>query len=95
MQSPDLNILKIDRSFVDIGTRAPTSQIVSHIIAMPKTLGLQVIAEGVERQSQADSFYAYQAQYAQGWLFGRPVAFDLIMKQVLCSVTVTQQSQEA
>ena len=79
----DLDFLKIDRAFVDaIGTRAPTSQVVGHIIAIARTMGLRMIAEGVEHEVQAEFLKSQQVQYAQGWLFGRPVPFVELMRMV-------------
>jgi sensor c-di-GMP phosphodiesterase-like protein len=78
-----LDFLKIDRSFVEtIGTRAPTNQVVGHIIAMANTLGLRLIAEGVEHPAQAEILKERQVQFAQGWLFGRPAAFEIIAATV-------------
>ncbi|MFP3983668.1 MAG: EAL domain-containing protein [Desulfurivibrionaceae bacterium] len=66
--------IKIDNSFVrDIGHSMHDSAIVRAIIAMGHSLGLQVVAEGVETEEQKAYLEKYQCDAYQGYLFDRPM----------------------
>jgi EAL domain-containing protein (putative c-di-GMP-specific phosphodiesterase class I) len=62
--------LKIDRSFVSgLPADAP---LVAAIVSLAGALGLEVVAEGVEQQAQADALRELGCGFAQGFLFGPP-----------------------
>lgn len=69
-----LDQLKIDQSFVrDIAIDSSDRTIVSTIIVMAQTLGLEVIAEGVETEAQRQLLLDMKCMHYQGHLFGKPV----------------------
>jgi diguanylate cyclase (GGDEF)-like protein len=72
-----LDQIKIDQSFIrSLGDQAANAVMVQTIIGMANTLGLEVIAEGVETTEQRDFLAAHGCQLYQGYLFAKPVPAD-------------------
>jgi sensor c-di-GMP phosphodiesterase-like protein len=70
--------IKIDKAFTRlIGSESVTVAILPQILAMAKSLNLEVVVEGVELERQADYFSQEGlVTYGQGWLFGRPTTAE-------------------
>jgi diguanylate cyclase (GGDEF)-like protein len=67
--------LKIDRSFIQgIAEREDDTAIVKAVIALGKTLGKKVLAEGVETAEQADALKALDCDSIQGYLVAKPLS---------------------
>jgi diguanylate cyclase (GGDEF)-like protein len=82
-----LDQLKIDQSFVrNIGLHAGDSAVIDSIIGLARSLGLEVIAEGVETAEQRDFLAEHGCERCQGYLFGKPMAitdFEANLTEVL------------
>ena len=75
--------LKIDRFFVsDLDADASSAAIVSATIAMAHDLGLEVVAEGIETETQRALLEAEHCDHGQGFLFSRPVSAEAIAELV-------------
>lgn len=69
-----INTLKVDRTFIkDLPLDIEDAAITKAIIVMAHSLGLKVVAEGVETQEQVDFLHALGCDEAQGYYFGKPV----------------------
>ena len=70
----DIDYLKIDRSFIiNLTDDSSDKALVEAIVVMAHKLGMKTIAEGVETAAQRDQLAAYGCDYAQGYLYSRPV----------------------
>ncbi len=84
LQQFPISTLKIDKSFVrDVATNADDATIVGTIIHMGKSLGMDVIAEGVETEEQLTFLQRMNCTYVQGLLFGDPMSSDNYLELLL------------
>ena len=80
LQQFPIGTLKIDQSFVrDVSEDAGDATIVRTIIDMGRSLGMDVIAEGVEAQRHVEFLRTHQCYFAQGKLFGEPCSADELL----------------
>ena len=75
-----LDALKIDRLFTaTIATSGQQAALVDGIVRLAQTLGLEVIAEGIERTAERDLLARFGCRYGQGFLFARPLNAEAAM----------------
>ena len=71
-----ITTLKIDRSFVNmINDKGGNDEIVRAIVSLAKTLDLQVVAEGIETETQLKTLRSLGCEYGQGYFFAAPMSF--------------------
>jgi EAL domain-containing protein (putative c-di-GMP-specific phosphodiesterase class I) len=84
-----IQIVKIDRSFVaSLGERAEDTAVVRAILSLAETFGMEVVAEGIEHQWQAEQLVRLGCERGQGYYFGR--AMD---KESLCALLARQATK--
>jgi diguanylate cyclase (GGDEF)-like protein/PAS domain S-box-containing protein len=72
-----VDLLKLDQSFVqDIGIDSKDEHLLEVMITLAHRIGAQVVAEGVEEESQLEWLRRAGCDYVQGYLIGQPVAAD-------------------
>lgn len=72
-----IDIIKIDQSFIkDMELDEKNAAIATTIIQLAHSLGMEVIAEGVEKDKQVEILKSANCQKAQGYFFSRPVPID-------------------
>jgi diguanylate cyclase (GGDEF)-like protein/PAS domain S-box-containing protein len=92
LQRFPLDILKIDRSFVmEIGNGSK-SVIIRAIVAMAHSLGLSVVAEGVETVEQLNFLRNHRCEEVQGYYFSRPLPADSFIELITNTTDFDTQS---
>ncbi len=68
-----ISVVKIDKSFLEDVRATDEQEIIGLIVQLAHTIGLKVVAEGVETREQLQLLRNYRCDYVQGFLFSRPV----------------------
>ena len=90
LQQFPISTLKIDRSFVrDIISNPDDATIVDTIIQMGRNMNMDVVAEGVEDESQLNFLQKLGCTYVQGLLFGNPMSSDNYLELLLAQADGT------
>jgi len=75
-----IDVLKLDREFVaEIDRSAIDCRIVRTVVALGHTLGLVVVAEGIERKTQAERLAQCRVDVGQGYYYARPMAGEALL----------------
>ena len=89
----DIDYLKIDKTFVsNLRPGSEDLALCEAIIVMAHKLGIEVIAEGVETGDQRDLLTAAGCDYAQGYLFAKPMAGESFKAHLLASKQYPERS---
>jgi diguanylate cyclase (GGDEF)-like protein/PAS domain S-box-containing protein len=84
-----IDTLKIDQSFVrDMLTDRNDAAIIAAIISLASSLGLDIVAEGVESQQQASALLARGCHVLQGYLYSKPVSYAAVQALIMRGVAV-------
>ncbi|MDB5717064.1 MAG: gmr 4 [Sphingomonas bacterium] len=70
-----VDVLKIDRSFITNLQEGTDTAIIRAVLNLGRSLGVRVVAEGIETEAQAQYLREQECGYGQGYLYGRPVGF--------------------
>ena len=85
-----LNRLKIDRSFIKSCSHADPALLAETVISLAQKLNLKTIAEGVEREEQAEYLESLGCDEVQGFLYAKPLRFN-----ELSNTLQTQQNNDS
>ena len=96
LKEMDIDYLKIDRSFIrDLESDVDDRAIIEAITDMAKHLGIEVIAEGVETESQKDILQQIGCHWLQGYYFAKPMPVTEFEKFILAAQTDAEQSTQS
>ena len=75
--------IKIDKSFVQPSSHAGRPVILRSIVGLAHDLGMDVVAEGAETETDLLDLYQLGCEYAQGYIFGKPMKDSMAFQALL------------
>lgn len=95
LQQLGLDVIKIDKLFIDaIGTDSLSAPIVDSLINLAESLGMEVVAEGVENTLQVEYLREKGVHLAQGYLFAKPLPGETYKRLIEKMVPVSKRPEE-
>jgi diguanylate cyclase (GGDEF)-like protein/PAS domain S-box-containing protein len=85
LQRFPFDTIKIDQSFVRMTSKGTRPVILRSMISLAHDLGMEVVAEGAETDSDAVELYQLGCEYAQGFVFGEPMSADAARDMLMSS----------
>ncbi|HUR18487.1 MAG TPA: EAL domain-containing protein [Acidimicrobiales bacterium] len=78
-----IDVLKLDKEFVDgIASGSRDAVLPKTVVELANTLGLHMVAEGIETEEQLDSLRRWKCELGQGYLFAKPVPADALVQML-------------
>ncbi len=91
-----VDVLKIDQAFVKhLEERSMYTAVILSIVTLAKNLGMSIVVEGIERVEQLVQIQALDCEYAQGYLFSKPVPPDEAIQLIKQNTTKRGRSYVA
>ncbi len=88
-----IDVVKIDKSFIDSMESSPQQRaLVEGIVRLAHTLGLEVVAEGIERPGDRDLLVSMGCPYGQGFLYSPPMAADAARRRLRAEQAATARA---
>ena len=92
----EISKLKVDRAFVNqLGVSTQGAAVCRAIVALGQSLGVKVLAEGVETPEQVQALRSLGCQTMQGFLFSRPVPVDQVPQAIRTAEQIARRLAEA
>ena len=83
--------IKIDRSFVRANAKGTRPVVLRSMVGLAHDLGMDVVAEGAEKESDAAELYHLGCEFAQGLAFGRPMSAEQAQDLILGRSGISNQ----